>query len=68
MEDVKFPERVVSIVNYLQEKRALDFDWHQVARKICIIGQGCGRNHGIDQQRETASVEASSTNSLNWMA
>jgi hypothetical protein len=52
LEDVEFPERVVSVVNYLQEKRALDFDWHQVSRKSWIVGQGFGRNHGLDQQKE----------------
>jgi hypothetical protein len=26
LENVEFPETVVSVVNYLQEKRALDFD------------------------------------------
>jgi hypothetical protein len=26
--NVEFPKRVVLIVNYLHEKRALGFDWH----------------------------------------
>jgi len=34
--DVAFPEMVVSIVNYLQENRVLEFDWHKVARKSWI--------------------------------
>jgi hypothetical protein len=64
--DVEFPEKVVSVVNYLQEKRVLEFDWHQVARKIWTVGQGFGRNHGLDQHRETASVGVSSADSQNW--
>ena len=48
MTNVGFPERVVSIVDYLQEKRALDFDWHQVARKSWNVGQVFGKNCGLD--------------------
>jgi hypothetical protein len=42
--DVAFPEMVVLVVNYLQEKRVLEFDWHQVARKSWTVGQGFGKN------------------------
>jgi hypothetical protein len=51
------------VVDYLQEKRALDFDWNQLAKKSWTIGQGFGRNRGLEQQKKIASVEASSTDS-----
>jgi hypothetical protein len=34
MENVKFPEMVSSVVEYVQEDRGLGFGWHQVAMKI----------------------------------
>jgi hypothetical protein len=33
LENVKFPEMVVWVVDYNHGKRGLDFDWHHVARK-----------------------------------
>jgi hypothetical protein len=41
-------------------KRVLEFDWHQVSRKILVAGPGSGRNHGPDQRKDFASVETSS--------
>jgi hypothetical protein len=41
------------------DKRVLEFDWHQVARKSLAAGPGSGRNHGPDQRKGFASVETS---------
>jgi hypothetical protein len=46
--DVAFPGMVVLVVNYLQENRVLEFDWHQVSMKSCTVGEGSSRNHGLD--------------------
>jgi hypothetical protein len=43
-------------------KRFLEFDWHQVARKSLDASPDSGRNHGPNQCKDFASVEASSTN------
>ena len=40
-------------------KRVLEFDWHQVARKSWVAGQGFGRNHGLDQCKGFAFEETS---------
>jgi hypothetical protein len=48
MENVAFPKTIVSVVNYLQEKRVLEFEWHQVSRRIWTIGQGFGKNCGLE--------------------
>jgi hypothetical protein len=64
--NVAFPEMVVSVVNYLQEKRVLEFDWHQVAMKIWTGGEGFGKNRGLDWHRETMSIGVSSVDSHNW--
>ena len=40
-------------------KRVLEFDWHQVARKILAAGLCSGRNHGPDQRKDFSSVETS---------
>jgi hypothetical protein len=45
-ENAKFPEKVASVEADSRGKRDLDFDWHQVARKILTIERGFGRNHG----------------------
>jgi hypothetical protein len=36
MENAELPEKVVSIIMDLREKRDLEFFWHQVARKSLI--------------------------------
>jgi hypothetical protein len=41
------------------EKRVLEFDWHQVARKSLAASLDSGRNHGPDQRKGFASVETS---------
>jgi hypothetical protein len=41
-------------------KRVLEFDWHQVARKILAASLDSGRNHGPDQCKDFAFVETSS--------
>jgi hypothetical protein len=41
------------------EKRVLELDWHQVARKRLVAGPDSGRNHGPDQRKDFASVETS---------
>ena len=48
---------VVWVVADSLDKRVLEFDWHQVARKSLAIGPGSGRNHGPDQRKGFASVE-----------
>jgi hypothetical protein len=46
--DVALPETIVLVVNYLQEKMVLEFDWHQVARKSWTTVQGYDGNRGLD--------------------
>jgi hypothetical protein len=46
LENAEFLEKVVSVVAYSHEKRALDFGWHRVSKKILTVGQGFGRYHG----------------------
>jgi len=64
--DVALPETVILVENYLLEKRVLEFDWHQVSRKIWTTGQSSSKNHGLDQHMETASFGVSSDDSRNW--
>ncbi len=40
-------------------KRVLGFDWHQVARRSFVAGQGFGRNLGLDQRKGFAFEETS---------
>ena len=40
-------------------ERVLEFDWHQVARKSLAAGPDSGRNHGLDQRKDFASMETS---------
>ena len=41
-------------------KRVLEFDWHQVARKILATDSGSGRSHGPGQRKDFSYVETSS--------
>jgi hypothetical protein len=61
LENAGLQERVVSVAEYLHEKRDLYFDWHQVAKKSWTAGQGFGRNYGPDQQTKPVFVVALST-------
>jgi hypothetical protein len=53
------PRRVVWVATDSLGKRVLEFDWHQGARKILVVGPDSGRNHGPDQRKDFASVETS---------
>jgi hypothetical protein len=49
LENVKLPRKVVLVVvDDNRGKRGLEFDWHQVSRKIWVAGWGSGKNHGHD--------------------
>jgi hypothetical protein len=61
-ENAKFPRMVVWAVDYDHGKRDLDFDWHQVARKILAASQDYGKNLVQDQRTDFVLVEASSAN------
>jgi hypothetical protein len=63
LEDVVFPKTVVSVVSYLQEKRVMDFEWHQVAKKSWTVGQGSGKICFLEQNKLTTSIAVSSTES-----
>jgi hypothetical protein len=56
---VMSPRMVVYVAIDSWDKRVLEFDWHQVARKILAAGPGSGRNHGPDQRKGFASEETS---------
>jgi hypothetical protein len=61
MTNVEFLEKVVSVAEYLHEKRGLDFGWHNVSRKSLTVGQGFGRYHGgpVQQKGFTSDVVSS---------
>jgi hypothetical protein len=40
-------------------KRGLEFEWHQVARKILATSMDSGRNHGLIQRKDFSYVETS---------
>jgi len=49
LENVRLPRKVVLVVvDDNHGKRGLEFDWHQVARKSWVAGQGFGKNHDHD--------------------
>jgi hypothetical protein len=50
---------VVWVVADSLGKRVLEFEWHQVARKILAAGPDSGRNHGPDQRKYFSFVETS---------
>ena len=50
---------VVQVATDSRDKRVLEFDWHQVARKSLAVGPDSGRNHGPDQHNGFASEETS---------
>jgi hypothetical protein len=56
---VTLPRMVVLVVVDGLDKEVLEFEWHQVARKIWAAGPGFGRNHGPDQCKGFASEETS---------
>jgi hypothetical protein len=56
---VTSPRMVVLVAADSLDKRVLEFDWHQVARKSLAAGPGSGRNHGPDQHKGFASEETS---------
>jgi hypothetical protein len=56
---VTLPGMVVWVVANSLDKRVLEFDWHQVARKSLAAGPGSGRNHGPDQRKGFSSEETS---------
>ena len=56
----KSPGRVVWVVGDNLEKRGLDFDSHQVARKSSAASLDFGRNHGPGQLMDFPYVETSS--------
>ena len=56
---------VVWVVANSLEKRVLEFDWHQVARKSLATGPDFGRNHGPGQRMDFVYVETSSTDFQN---
>ena len=58
-ESVKLPRKVVWAVAGSQDRKVLGFDWHQVARKSWVAGQGLGRNLGLDQRKGFAFVGTS---------
>jgi hypothetical protein len=66
LENVTLPEMVAWVVDYVQEERSLEFDWHQVARKSWVADQGSGKYHGLGQRMDTVFVGTSSTDSRNW--
>jgi hypothetical protein len=57
---VKLPGMVVWVAADNLGKRVLEFDWHQVARKILATGLDSGRNHGLGQRKDFSYVETSS--------
>jgi hypothetical protein len=57
---VKLPGMVVWVVADNLGKRVLEFDWHQVARKILVAGPDSGRNHGLGQRKDFTYVKTSS--------
>jgi hypothetical protein len=64
LENVRLPRKVVLVVvDDNHGKRGLEFDWHQVARKSWVAGQGSGKNHGHDQHMDFAFEETSSVDS-----
>jgi hypothetical protein len=48
LENPRLPGKVVWVVGDNHGKRGLEFDWHQVSKKIWVTGQGFGKNHGHD--------------------
>jgi hypothetical protein len=60
----KSPGKVVWVVGDNLGKRGLEFDWHQVARKILAVGPNSGRNQGLGQCMDFAYVETSSVDFL----
>jgi hypothetical protein len=50
---------VVWVVGDNLGKRGLGFDWHQVARKILVVGLDFGRNHVPGQRKDFTDVETS---------
>ena len=57
--NAKFPRKVVWVVGDNLGKRGMEFDWHQVAKKILAAGLDSGRNHGPGQCKDFAYVETS---------
>jgi hypothetical protein len=56
---VTSPRMVVLVATDSLDKRVLEFDWHQVAKKSLVVGPGSGRNHGPDQCKGFSSEETS---------
>jgi hypothetical protein len=64
LENVRLPRKVVvADVDDNHGKRGLEFDWHQVSRKSCVVGWGSGKIHGHDQRMDFAFEETSLNNS-----
>jgi hypothetical protein len=61
----KLPGRVVWVVGDNLGKSGLEFDWHQVVRKISDAGSDSGRNHGPSQRMDFAYVETLSADFQN---
>jgi hypothetical protein len=56
---VTLPGMVVWVVADSLDKRVLEFDWHQVAKKSWAAGPGSGRNHGPNQRKGFSFEETS---------